>query len=86
MAVCGRCLICGHKFSCGREDEAVRWACTRGAECARAAEHARKACGEAFEHAICITCHDGLVNGSIEKDVALLLGLVARRSESLQNE
>jgi len=80
MAVCGRCLICGHKFSCSKEDEAVRWVCTRGETCARATEHAHKAYGKFHEHAICIKCHDGLVDGSLERDVGLLVSLVASRS------
>ena len=71
MAVCGRCLICGHKFSCDGEDEAIRWRC--------------KSCNDK-EHAICTTCHNGLVDGSLERDVGLLVSLVASRSASQQRE
>ena len=82
MAVCGRCLICGHKFSCGKEDEAVRWACTSShRECVRDAEADAKY-GEIHEHAICTGCHDVLVSGDLTGAVNDLLNLVRARTTS----
>src|SRR3990172_3311738 len=101
MAVCGRCLICGHKFSCDDEDEAIRWRCKTcdNKPCAHCGNPAGSLHGpgcrsptrrygdeEPIEHAICTTCHNGLVNGSLERDVELLVSLVASRSASQQRE
>jgi hypothetical protein len=90
MAVCGRCLICGHKFAGGDEpgelgpDEAVRWAC-KSEHCSEHREHSQRAWGEVYEHAICTGCHDVLVGAgehTLGDAVRDLLLLVQRRTES----
>lgn len=83
MAVCGRCLICGHKFD-GDDtpDVAIRWPCDRGEECEKATQRAWKAFGEVHTHAICTGCHDILVSDQIPSAVSDLLALVRARRDT----
>lgn len=85
MAACGRCLICGYKFN-GRlddgtaPDEAVRWPCSRGDRCSRATARDLDELGETHEHALCVTCHDHLVDDDTISAVAqALLAMVRER-------
>lgn len=80
MAVCGRCMICGHKFSCERTDEAIRWICT-APKCDHQRKFSQEAWGEEFTHAICVTCHDALVDDeAISETAKALLALVRERA------
>lgn len=76
MAVCGRCFICGYKFSCSEDDEAVAWVCND--------EQCIGSRSERPEHKICVRCHDVLAHDVVNEAVADLVALVARRSTDLQ--
>jgi len=75
MAVCGRCLLCGHKFSGEGEDEAVRWTCHR---CPPPPPSSLSP--GAHEHAICTGCHDRIEGGEIAGAVGDLLALLTARA------
>lgn len=80
MAVCGRCLICGHKFHGDGHDEAIRWPCQRES-CAEHIKSAMERWGEIYEHAICVGCHDGLTNDkAISETADALIALVNTRT------
>lgn len=88
MAVCGRCLICGHKFD-GRSDdgiahdEAVRWECaSEHPTCIHDARQMAMSFNEIHEHAICTGCHDVLVSPELPSAVTDLLNLVRARTTS----
>lgn len=81
MAVCGRCLLCGHKFDGDNTpDVAVRWVC-ESAVCEEHIDRAAKAWNEQYTHAICTQCHDNLMNGTVGAAVNDLAALLARRSD-----
>lgn len=83
MAVCGRCLICGHKFDGDTTpDVGVRWVCVCDTDtCASSREAMKRAWDEIKTHAICTPCVRGLADGTLDRAVADLVALVARRSE-----
>jgi hypothetical protein len=70
MAVCGRCWLCGSKFSGAEADEAVRWSC---GPCER-------------EHAICVNCHAVMEGGALNQAVVDLVGLLAMRTPGETHE
>lgn len=84
MAVCGRCLLCGHKFDgYNTPDVAVRWACAdEGEACTRRRERSAKVFGEAYTHAICSSCHDALTDGTIDGALRDLVAMLDARRES----
>lgn len=83
MAVCGRCVICGHKFSGSGDDEAVRWTCeTCSPRIDESVDKPLRVIVEPREHAICAGCHDLLVGDTVPNAVNDLLALIRERRGS----
>lgn len=83
MAVCGRCLICGHKFD-GDDtpDVGVRWECKCDTDtCASSRETMLRAWNEVKTHAICTPCVAALADGTLDRAAADLVALLARRRD-----
>jgi hypothetical protein len=84
VAVCGRCLICGHKFNGDTTpDVGVRWACACSNEhCTKQRLHFEKVYEEVRTHAICASCIEHLADGvTLPAAVADLMALVTRRRD-----
>ena len=82
MAVCGRCLICGHKFDGDTTpDVGVRWDCKCDNDyCTNHRESDKIHHYEPRTHAICNPCINGLSDDTLEGAAADLVALLARRS------